>query len=89
MYVHLHTYRKYAAVFNMQGFLGRKNEMRVISFLNTAHLLRWIIIISYNRITQNDAFVPSSRVVEEKILFLQSFESNHSSFLAFLQSATS
>ena len=73
----------------MQGYLSHKNEMQVITSLNTTHVLCWNIIVSCNIITQSDAFVPSSHVVEEKILFLQSFETIHSRFLAFVQSPTS
>jgi len=53
----------------MQGFLGHKNEMQVITFLNTTNALCWSIIIPYNKINQSDAFVSSAHVVEKKILF--------------------
>ena len=54
----------------MQGFLGHKNEMQVITFLNTTNALCWSIIIPYNKIKQSDAFVSSAHVSgKENIVF--------------------
>ena len=46
VYVYLYTFWKCTSVFNMQGFLGHKNETQVITFLNAFRVLRWSNIIS-------------------------------------------